>query len=105
MENANPYETHHIMWEGIEIQIRFARDWLGTSKGNYLTAHIEVETINPRRAALPITETGYRSHFLTAESVDAAGGAVAYVLEALNDAAKHPAWKTSSAAQKQLPLF
>ncbi len=105
MGNVKACETHHIMWEGIEIEVRFARDWLGTSKGTHPTAHIEVETINPRRAALPITDTGYRSHFLTAESVNAAGGAVAYVLEALNDAAKYSNWKAECDTQRQLTLF
>jgi hypothetical protein len=105
MTDSNPYEISHITWQGIELEIRFARDWLGSSKTAYPTAHIEVEATKPKRTALPITETGYRSHFLTAESVDAAGGAVAYVLDALVEAATHPAWKAKSAAQRQLALF
>jgi hypothetical protein len=105
MTDSNTYEISHITWQGIEIEIRFARDWLRSSKTAYPTAHIEVVAIKPPRAALPITETGYRSHFLTAENVDAAGGALAYVLDALNEAAKHPAWKAKTATQRQLTLF
>jgi hypothetical protein len=105
MTDGSPYEISHITWQGIEIEIRFARDWLGSSKTAYPTAHIEVETVNPQRTALPITDTGYRSHFLTAENVDAAGGAVAYVLEALAEASAHPEWQAKSADQKQLTLF
>ena len=105
MDKSDSYETHHITWDGIEIEIRFARDWLGSAKSPFPTAHLEVEAVNPPRAVLPITDTGFRSHFLTAENVDVVGGAVAYVIEALNLAAKHPAWKKRRAAQKQLSLF
>jgi hypothetical protein len=33
--------------------------------------------------ATAVTETGYRSHFLSPDDTDAAGGAVAYVIAAL----------------------
>jgi hypothetical protein len=39
--------------------------------------HIELRTAD--RAALPVTETGYRSHFAPAGAVTEHGGAVAFV--------------------------
>ena len=63
MIDSNPYEFSFITWQGIELEIRFARDWLGSSKTAYPMAHIEVEAISPKLTALPITETGYRSHY------------------------------------------
>ncbi|MGE0288409.1 MAG: hypothetical protein AB7I42_22395 [Bradyrhizobium sp.] len=41
-------------------------------------AHIQVRSIYPTDAPLPITEIDYRSHFIAASAV-AAGGPVAYV--------------------------
>jgi len=55
-------ETFRIEWSGIAIEIRYEPHWLGMDIG-YDTAHLEIESIAPERAHLPITETGYRSHF------------------------------------------
>ena len=41
-------------------EIRYEPHWLGMDIG-YDTAHIEIESIAPERAHLPITEIGYRS--------------------------------------------
>ncbi len=98
-------ETSRATWEGIEIEVRFERNWLGSPPSDYHPSHLEVEAIAPARAELPITETGYRSHFLSPDEVDEAGGPVAYVIDALNEAAKGKEWKARQAAQRQLSLF
>ncbi len=48
---------------------------------------------------------GSRSHFLSPDEIQAAGGAVAYVIEALDEAAKRKEWKARHVAQRQLSLF
>ncbi len=69
-----------LEWRGIMIQITYERqrfvDWL------------EIETLEPARAPLPITETGYRSHFISKDIVDQAGGAETYFETWLDEAAK-----------------
>jgi hypothetical protein len=50
--------------------------------------HIELETLKPERAPLPMTETGYRSILITAPELEDEGGAEALVLGMLNEAAK-----------------
>lgn len=56
-------------WRGVEIEVLFERNWLNSD-----TDHIEVHT--EPRTPLPITETGYRSHFIAsgelADAVEAA---------------------------------
>jgi hypothetical protein len=68
-------------------------------------AHVEIEAIEPARAVLPVTETGYRSHFAPEAEFIAAGGALEFVSAALDEAAADPAWKAREAAARQYSLF
>ena len=72
--NLTP-EQYQMTWQGILIDIRYQPHWLRA----YAVAHLELQTLKPERATLPMTETGYRSHFTDREDIEQAGGAVAYV--------------------------
>lgn len=91
---------HRITWNGMAISIRHAADWLGTGFD-----HLEITTIEPERAALPITETGYRSHFIRPDELDGCGGAVAFVTAWLDAEAESEAWKAACERSRQLSLF
>jgi hypothetical protein len=55
---------------------------------------------------LPITRTGYRSHFHECGTVEGHGGdVVAQVIAWLDDEAKMPEWQTHIARTKQGELF
>ena len=99
------YEHFMIEWRGIAIRISYAADWLNMPASGYDTAHIEVLSIDPERAPLPITETGYKSHFTSAATVAAYGGPVALVQRWLEEEAKSPAWKVHEAQSRQMSLF
>ena len=92
-----------VEWRGIMLAVSFDPAWMQWEGGPL--AHLEVTTIAPEREPLPITETGYRSHFCDPEEVDAAGGPGPYVLHWLDDAALSMAWKKRDAARRQLSLF
>jgi hypothetical protein len=85
-------EQHKITWRGIALTITFKPDWLNVAD------HIELET--EERVPLPVTETGYRSHFMQVGSVMAHGGAVAFVIDWLDFEAKRMGWSGA-----QLTLF
>lgn len=85
-------ETHNITWLGISIEIIYIPEKFG------LVDHIEVKAEG--RAPLPITETGYKSHFMPAGSVAEYGGAVAFVTSWLEHEAKRSGWSGA-----QLSLF
>lgn len=68
-------------------------------------AHFDIRSITPARAALPFTETGYRSHFVHPSEVEAVGGPDAYVLAWLNEASGSQQWREFEAAGQQLSLF
>ncbi len=103
----NDYQIITKNWRGIEIEIRWQASYVEFEDGKDL-GHLEIESIKPRRAALPVTETGYRSHFIDAKSVINAGGPVAYVEAWFEDAGTTKCWhkcQARQAASNQLSLF
>lgn len=98
-------ETFCVVWSGITIEIRWEPNWLNLSGGDYDTAHLEVESISPERAQLPVTETGYRSHFISPATVAAYGGPVAYVEAWLETESQAPDWRRVEQERRQLSLF
>ena len=101
---THPRETHRITWRGIVIEIRYEAQWLGDD-GPFATAHLEIEAIDPDRSPLPMTETGYRSHFTQASAIAEAGGPVAFVEAWLAaDAGKRGGTEKEDAA-RQMTLF
>lgn len=93
-------QIHRFRWQGIEIETRY---W--PLKWN-VTAHLEVESIAPERAPLPITETGYRSHFHKRGTIEAQGGdVVAQVTAWLDEEATSREWRAYVEASRQGELF
>ena len=85
-------EQHKITWRGVALTITFTPEKFG------LVDHIELETEG--HAPLPVSETGYRSHFIQAGSVAEYGGAVEFVTAWLEHEAKRTGWSGA-----QLSLF
>jgi hypothetical protein len=100
-------QIHRLDWRGIIIEIEYRPCWLFSTRRvyGYDLAHLAIRSIDPERAPLPITETGYRSHFTDRAGIEAAGGPVAYVAEALDDAARSPGWLRHEAESRQGDLF
>lgn len=89
-----------IQWQGMAVLIRHVPDWSGTGFD-----HLEIRTADPERAPLPITDTGYRSHFLPSAELAAYGGPLAFVAAWLDHEANSDQWKAQAANSKQLSLF
>lgn len=85
-------EKHTIMWRGVQVEITFTPDAFG------MADHIELRTEN--KTALPVTETGYRSHFMASGTVAEHGGAIAFVTAWLDHEAERSGWHGA-----QLALF
>lgn len=93
-------QTYHFQWEGIEIEATYDPVKWG------VIAHLEIESINPPRAPLPITETGYKSHFHPCGTVEANGGdVVAQIIAWLDEEAVKPEWRRYVQASRQGELF
>ena len=88
-----------LIWEGISIALSHHKQRFG---GPF--DHLEVKADE----RLPITETGYRSHFIHPEELALWASPEAFVLDWLNDAARRPDWqqyRQELLQPQQLSLF
>ena len=99
------YSKEIIIWQNIELEIRYNPNYCAALEGDNAMAHIEVSVLCPVKHPLPITETGYKSHFIHRVTVEGYGGATEFVLAWLEHEAQKPAWKILSEASRQGELF
>lgn len=89
-------ERFEITWRGIVIEIRYRPPFAFYPE--HPIAYLEVKSIRPNKAPLPITKTGYVSRVVQGVDIDAEGGPVAWVQAWLEyKAAKSAKWRTSPA--------
>ena len=85
-----------IIWQGREVEVSYDPDWLsGTAQ------HLELRSIRP----LPVTQTGYRSRFLTTDQVMDASQVKVFVKAWLDDAADDKNWRKREERDRQGELF
>lgn len=90
-------------WNGINIEIHYDPVYFkyGT---DFCLSHLDIYSEN--ESPLPITETGYRSHFFEASELDGYADIWAYVLAWIEHEAKsNSTWKIIEQDSKQLTLF
>lgn len=93
-------QVHRLTWRGIQIEATYSPVKWGA------IAHLEIRSIEPPSAPLPITETGYRSHFHPCGTVEANDGDVVAQIRAwLDEEAAKPAWRRYAEASRQGELF
>lgn len=99
-------ETFHAEWNGIAIEITWEPSWLslGECLGHDM-GHLEIRSVAAEKTPLPITETGYRSHFSAPDTVVSLGGPVAFVIAWLDEESHRPAWQKAQQAARQFSLF
>jgi hypothetical protein len=88
-----------LVWRGVTIAVTYKPGGIA----GY--GHLELRVLAPEDVPIPVTETGYRSHFLFAQQVKAAGGPVAYVRRWLEQEARSPAYRRALERWRQLELF
>ena len=98
MKDREDFPVTVIVWRGITIQIQYETQY-ATMRDLH---HLDILAVQPPRARLPITETGFLSHFYYGDVVEDVG---AEVLKWLEEEAAKPEWKLVEASTKQLTLF
>ncbi len=94
MEEA---QTYKLDWQGRKIETSYQpRSFAGT-------AHLQIRVKHAR--PLPITETGYRSHFASPADVEHMGGPAAYVEAWLDAMAQSKTWKRIARGGYQMTLL
>lgn len=99
------YQIHTANWRGIGLEVRHCPCWFSMPEEGFVTQHLEIRTEDKRK--LPITATGYRSHFMNGAEALAAFNydPVEFVLHWFEEAANDPAWKRREEADRQGSLF
>lgn len=94
------YITQIINWFNIEIEVKYSQFYFGNSD---IISHLSINSKGS--VPLPMTSTGYRSHFLHHSEIEARGGFVQYALDWLNQEANNPDWISINSKAQQLSLF
>ncbi len=72
-------EIHRLDWNGHLLEITYNPRWLPAGIAGQDLAHIEVRSIYPADAPLPIAPHGHYAHTLPRSIIDAASGPVNYI--------------------------
>ena len=95
-------QHHEFTWTSghhtIRIGIEFRPKW-------HIYDHLGITSLEPARAPLPITRTGYLSHYVGAGMTEEHGGPVSVVRMLLDEAAKSEEWKKYLSESRQSSLF
>ena len=94
---TRPTKRHRMSWREWTLEVRHTPDYLSAG-----TDHLEIIVKAPKDAPIPITTTGYRSHFLPPGLIVAAGGPVAFVTRWLDSEATSKAWAKTETKWRQL---
>lgn len=100
-------KRYEFEWRGISIEIYYVQSF---SKAyfdalGYPLSHLSIESVSPKRAPLPMTETGYLSDFIQGGNLGDYDNPCDYVKASLDHAAKSPEWIQHQASQNQMALF
>ena len=99
-KEADQGQTYRFTWRGIGIEATFTPNLWG------VTDHLEIRSIKPDGAPLPITATGYRSHYHQPGTIEEHGGdVVAQVVAWLDEEGAKPEWLNYDKATRQGELF
>ncbi|MBS0473081.1 MAG: hypothetical protein JSR60_18570 [Proteobacteria bacterium] len=101
MSKKRNIKVETLLWEGISIEVSYEPFYLGMD----FIAHLQLHAVSPEAVPLPMTETGYRSHFIDRSYIEAEGGPLAYALAWLEAEAAKPEWRARNEKARQLNLF
>lgn len=96
------YETtwsHPLTGDRRQLVIRHTRDYLGSGED-----HLEIES-RKKGESHPLSDTGYRSHFVKGLELINAGGPVVLVDRLLAEAMRDKAWLARESRRQQTDLF
>jgi len=86
-----------IKWDGRTLRLSYSSEyWSGV-------AHLEIHSEDGE--PLPITETGYKSHFFMTDDPPDMEEIITFVTQWLEKEAKSKQWRTYIAQSQQMELF
>ena len=106
--NKSKEQISSFFWNSLEIEIKYNPDYSEATKkiGGFCLAHLQVASKD--RVPLPMTETGYRSHFTAAKNIEDFASPIDFVKAWLAESEQNKEWKAHLKIvqeQSQLSLF
>lgn len=99
--SARPRKSvQRFTWRGIEMSATHQQNYISTG-----WSHIELRVLKPKGIPVPITSSGYLSHFLDEADLKAAGGPAGLFREWLDREANAKPYLKALASWRQLDLF
>lgn len=95
MEKALQEKT--IKWDERTLRLSY--------KSEYFEGMAHIEIRSEDQEPLPITSTGYKSHFFSTDNPPSMDETVQFVLDWLNKEAKTKQWQSYKAQSQQMELF
>jgi hypothetical protein len=96
----NASKTFKLVWRHVTCRVRHTPNYISTG-----WSHIEIMVVKPKGAPIPITGTGYKSHFLDEELLAKGGGPVAFFSRWIEQEATTKQWAKAEYKWRQLELF
>ena len=93
------YEIYNITWQGIDIEIHYCPSWSSYAE----TAHFKIRRQGD--GPLPISDTGYRSHFINRDQLKSYNDPCQFMMAWLDHEAQSKSWQSYLADYNQLKLF
>lgn len=97
---ATTMTTHKLVWRDVTCRVTHTPNYI--SKG---WTHLELIVVKPKGAPMPITGTGYLSHFMDEGLLTKHGGAVAFFTGWIEREARTKAWAKAEFKWRQQELF
>ena len=94
-------------WCHLTIEVTYTPEWSKAASVAYgePLALLEIRTVSPAKAPMPISGTGYRSIFLLDSEVEAEGGSEKFARAVLDAAARDKKWQAHEEQARQYSLF
>ena len=90
-----------LKWRGIAIKYKYTPRYCAAACPTL--SHLEVTSVEPPRARLPITETGYKSMFFYSELIYTEEQIVSMLADKLDITASKTGWQQKT--HEQMSLF
>lgn len=91
---------HPATGHAVHLRVEHTRNYLVAG-----TDHLEIHVTSPKKAIIPLTDTGYRSHFIDGDQLKDAGGVRRFVEQWLAAESRSKEWQKKDLERQQGDLF
>jgi hypothetical protein len=105
MNNATPAITFTLVLDGQEIRIRYQPDWISFPELGVRYGHVEFSSPHVPRRRIPVSDSGYRSHFAPMAEIEACATPEEYAREIAGMLMRRKGPPPDDGDDEQLALF